>query len=85
MTTTAKYGGRVVVRILHVGEKTKVFSAQLPEGRFLVIYYLDRNQRKFETEIYNELHFDFLKSCSAEYQAAEQAVADYVRYRDDFI
>lgn len=85
MTTTGKYGSRAVVRILHVGEKTKAFSAHLPEGKFIVVYYLDRNQRKFETEIYNELHFDAVKPHTPEYKAAETAVADYVRYRDDFV
>lgn len=85
MATTGTYGSRAVVRILHVGEKAKAFSAHLNGGRFIVIYYLDRNQRKFDTEVYNELHLDMLKPCSEEYKAAEQAVADYVRNRDDFI
>ncbi len=85
MATTETNRGRVVVKALHKGFKARAFSAHIPEGKFLVIHYLDVDQLKAESEVYVEEHLNVVKPSASEYKAATKAVSDYIRSLNDYI
>lgn len=73
-----KSSPKVFVKTLYRGPVVSAYSVHIPEGKFIVIDYVDRRSKTPDTEIYVEAYIQEVKPHTSEYKAANQAVKNYI-------